>query len=70
MYSAASDYTVTNIDVSKVSFLASCVVGGEGSLSFKSFKGEMKMGAEHAEYYVDEQSVFDVLIDVFYKQVK
>ncbi len=69
VYKSSSKYMLTDINVAEISFLASCVVSGEGGMEFKSFDGEMKLGEKHAEFYADEQSVYDVIIDVFYKQV-
>ena len=67
VYSSISKYMITDIDVAEISFFASCVLKGGGSLNYKSIEGETVMGEKHAERYVDDKSVYDTIIDVFYK---
>lgn len=68
MYQAASGSMVTNIDLAKVSYFASLVVGGtDFSVSMQKIAGEMKMGESYAEYYMDETAAYQTVLDVFYK---
>ena len=68
MYQSVTDYMVTNIDLPRVSYFASLVVGGtDFSVGFQKVAGEMKMGREFAEYYVDSNAVYQTILDVFYK---
>ena len=68
MYQAASGYMVTNIDLAKVSYFASLVVGGtDFSVNMQKIAGKMQMGAEYAEYYMDETAAYQTILDVFYK---
>ena len=69
VYNTAKGYMLTDIDVSEVSFLASCVVMNDVGLQYKSIKGEMKMGDKYAEYYADDESVYNIIVDVFYNPV-
>lgn len=70
MYQATTKYMVTNIDLSKVSYFASLVVGGtDFSVNMKTTAGNMKMGEEFAEYYLDETAAYQTVLEVFYKQV-
>lgn len=69
VYNTTKGYMLTDIDVSEVSFLASCVVMNNVGLQYKSIKGEIKKGEKYAEYYVDDESVYSTIVDVFYKPV-
>lgn len=71
LYNAVSGSMITTLDIADISFLTSCVIGGMsgGKLEFRSMDGEMKMGEKYAEYYADEQSIYEMIIDVFYEPV-
>lgn len=69
VYSSVSKYMITDIDIAEISFFASCVLKGGGSLNYKSIEGETVMGEKHAEHYVNDDSVYNTILDVFYKPV-
>lgn len=69
VYSSVSKYMITDIDIAEISFFASCVLKGGGSLNYKSIAGETVMGEKHAEHYVNDDSVYNTILDVFYKPV-
>lgn len=69
VYSSVSKYMITDIDIAEISFFASCVLKGGGSLTYKSIEGETVMGEKHAEHYVKDDSVYNTILDVFYKPV-
>ncbi len=69
VYNAAEKYMLTDIDVSEVSFLASCVISNDLGLQYKSIKGEITMGEKYAEYYADDESIYQIIVDVFYKPI-
>lgn len=70
MYQSVTEYMVTDIDLSKVSYFASLVVGGtDFSVNMKTTAGNMQMGEEFAEYRLDEKAAYQTVLDVFYKQV-
>lgn len=66
VFNSTSKYMITDINVAEISFFTSCVLSSGGSLEFASIDGEMKMGEKYAEYYADEQSVYETIINVFY----
>lgn len=68
VYKSASRYMITDINVAEVSFLATAVLKG-GGLTYKSIEGEMKKGEEHAEFHADSESIYNLIIEVFYKPV-
>ncbi|MBE6762662.1 MAG: hypothetical protein E7551_10335 [Ruminococcaceae bacterium] len=69
VYKSTSQYMITDLDVSEISFLASCVVKNSIGLQYKSIKGSMKMGEKYAEYYADDESIYSTVLEVFYKPV-
>lgn len=72
LYNVATKNMVTNINLPKVSYFTTCVLSGsaKGGMEFKSIKGEMTLGKNGlAEYYMDEISVYETVLDVFYKKV-
>lgn len=75
LYNTASEYSQTNISLSEVTYLAS-VVFSNGVSDFTQYTLEGEMRASDtatedvfAEYYVDEDSVMDVVVNCFYEQV-
>lgn len=67
VYNSASKYMVTDITVPEISFLATSVLKSGGNLNYRSLDGEMKMGEEFAEFYANDDSVYQTILDVFYK---
>ncbi len=70
MYSTLSKYMVTDLSVGQVTYLASQLI----SYSFDSdhmltIGGETVMGDEYEEFYIDEDSLYDIIIQVFYEEV-
>lgn len=78
LYNTASKYSQTNITLNNATYIASLLLS-KGVTDFKTYKleGEMK-GAEdpllpdvvHAEFYPDEDKLMEIVLDVFYTQVK
>lgn len=67
LFNLSSDYTCTNLNASKVCYLAEIAVTGGGlSIDMTTVPGEVKMGETHAEFYVDEDAFYELFLDVFY----
>ena len=61
------DYMVTNLDISKVAYLSKYL--GKISFSegnFQTVPGEVVAGAEHAEYHVDDEKLYEMILETFY----
>lgn len=75
LYNTASEYSQTNISLSEVTYLASVVLSnGVSDFTQYTLEGEMRASDTatedvFAEYYVDEDSVMDVVVNCFYEQV-
>lgn len=69
LYSTAAKYSVNNIPISSVTYLASCVLNNGARLEFKNIPGETKMGEEYVEFYPDETQLYEMILDIFYNEV-
>lgn len=70
LYNASSDYSCTNLNPSKVSYLASVVLKNPSlTLDMTSVPGEVKMGKEYAEFYTNEEAFYDMFINTFYDKI-
>ncbi len=72
LYNAAADYMITNMDVADISFMTSVMLSGsEGmGVGYASIEGKAVLGEEFVEYYPDETSIYDKIIEIFYTEVK
>lgn len=67
LYNVASDYMVTNVSASKVTYLASLMVqGGFDTSSIVTVPGKSTMGETYAEFHVDEEALYEMILDIFY----
>lgn len=71
IYGSVSDNVNTSLSLSMMIYLAS----EAGNMSFDgniyTVEGEAVMGAQsHAEYNVDEEALFELILDIFYIEVK
>lgn len=75
LYNTAAEYSQTNISLSSVTYLASVILShGITDIQQYTLQGEMKPSSEvsedvFAEYYVDEDSVMEIVVNCFYQQV-
>lgn len=70
LYNAASDYSYTNINLSKASYLAGVIMMNESSkMNFLNIPGKVEEGERYAEFYMDEEKFYEMFLEVFYKPV-
>lgn len=70
LFNASSPYTCTNLNPSKICYLAESVVMSNGmSVDMQTVPGESKMGENYAEYYVDESEFYEMFLSVYYNEV-
>lgn len=70
LYQEIEDRTVTDISVDELTYLVS--IAKDYSFSpdnIYSLQGETKMGEQFEEYYVDEQALYELILDIFYEPV-
>ncbi len=73
LYNKISKNAITDINVSKITFLATSVVKNKENIDveFVSIKGEQKVGEDSfAEFYPDENVLFETVLDIFYEEVQ
>ncbi len=75
IYGAASDYSYTNFDLSRVTYLASVLVGNYDSFSINDediyvLPGEATKPGMYLEVRLDKQAVLETILKVFYTEVK
>lgn len=77
LYNLITDYNVNSITAPKISYLTSCVITGmrNPKVNFMGIEGEIiesetpQNGVKKAEFIVDEQKLFELILDVYYKEM-
>lgn len=71
LYGTLSKYMVTDITVDEVGYLATQVLGYHfDSSNMHVLQGQTVMGERYEEFYVDEDALYRLILDVFYEEVK
>ncbi len=72
LYRAVVPMMVTDITLDEVAYLAPAALdyqfGGEGS--FYMLEGETVMGEEFEEFYLDEDALYEMILEIFYEPVE
>lgn len=69
LFNIVKDYSVTNLNASKISALGYTVATSGAEVEFKKVPGEVIHNGEYAEYVVDEQGMLELILDVYYQPV-
>lgn len=70
MYQAVQAYSHTSLRLSQMLYLTSVATNTEFSeQNLITIPGEVVMGEEYAEYYVDEDILFQTIMDTYYQEV-
>lgn len=67
LFSIVQDYSVTNLNASKISALGYTVATSGAELEFRKVPGEVIHNGEYAQYIVDEQGMLELILDVYYE---
>lgn len=72
LYNQIADYTKTDIDASKITYLASVFlqIGFSADEDLIKIPGETVLGEKYAEYYVDTNEFFKIVLDTYYTKVE
>lgn len=71
LYGAISKYMVTDISMDEVSYLATQALGYHlDDDGVRSLKGEVVKGEKYEEFYVDETALYELILQVFYEEVR
>lgn len=69
MYQKIKDFSVTNLSAAEVTYLGTLLFrGGFQDADILSIKGEASMGETYAEFHVDEQAMYEMVLEVFYRK--
>ncbi|MBR3646346.1 MAG: LCP family protein [Lachnospiraceae bacterium] len=71
LFNHASEYTVTDLNSSRITYLASSIATTYSGLEFISAPGKVKLNKKtgYAEYIIDYKAMYDIILDTFYTQV-
>lgn len=72
MYNSCVDYMVTDINAATVTYYTSVFLksGFDSDENMLKVPGEAKAGEKYAEYYVDKDEFFKIILDTYYTEVK
>lgn len=71
IYNSITDYMMTDITASEVTYLATVAMGCEfSSDNFYVVPGEQQLGDIYEEYHVDEDALYDLMLELFYIPVE
>lgn len=64
LYQKIKDFSVTNLSAAEVTYLGTLLFrGGFQDAGILSIKGEASMGETYAEFHVDEQAMYEMVLD-------
>lgn len=73
LYNSIKDYVVTDIDMTEIVYLADHIGGYTLNTDIYSMTGTTtpaeKAKTEHEEFVYDEQSLYDMIIEIYYREV-
>lgn len=71
LYNTIKKYTVTDVTVDEISYLATQASGYTfDSSRLYTLEGEVKKGDTFEEFYVDETALYELILKVFYEEVQ
>ncbi len=71
LYRAVSNQMVTDITINEAAYLAPLLADYRfGIDSFYLLEGETVMGEQFEEFYVDEDALYEMILEVFYEEVE
>ncbi|MBO4894803.1 MAG: LCP family protein [Clostridia bacterium] len=70
LYNQAMNYTVTDISLDKVTYLASTAISKDvGVRDYVTVPGEYVQGEKLAEYHVDRTALFEMILSLYYTKL-
>ncbi|MGN0384004.1 MAG: LCP family protein [Eubacterium sp.] len=70
LYNTVNEYSVTNLGISQVSYLASSYLGtSDTTLDIKTIQGEVIQGEEYAEFNVDKTALYELILEIYYNEI-
>lgn len=70
LYKIVAEYSVTDITIDEMTYLVSQVAGYSFDLgNIHTVPGETVVNGEYEEFYVDEDGLYEMIVDLFYEPV-
>ena len=69
LYKSLDGYMYTNIGLDEATYLAANFLQGVSEMKNHSLPGEVVKGEEYAEYHVDMNALYELILEVFYTKV-
>lgn len=70
LYSTVSDYVLTDLDIGKLSYLATKAAGMQFSGDVLRLEGESRLGdGNRVELTVDQEALYDTILSVYYEEI-
>lgn len=70
LYNAVSDYVLTDLDLGKLTYLATQAAGMSFSGDMLRVTGQAALGdGNRVELTVDQEALYDLILDVFYDEI-
>ena len=71
MFQELGPYMTTDLNLEKVVYLADLAAGFDfAKMDITKIAGENVMGEKYEEFYVDETAMYELILDVFYEEVR
>lgn len=61
---------VTDVSLAQLTYLATNFLSGISNFTFVNVPGEITQNGNHAEFYVDNSALYDIILDTFYVEAK
>ena len=70
-YNLAKPYFTSDLDLTEITYLAkTCLSKDIGEkIEYVSISGETKMGEKYVEFYPDENSIYEAILNAFYEKI-
>ena len=69
LYNKVNKYSVSTLSVDKITFLTSVFLNGNMHIEFKNIEGKISVEGNYAAFYPDNQKLYELVLDVFYKEI-
>ncbi len=70
LYNRLNKYSCNNLDAARITYLATVFINGGAKLEFVNIPGELVQGEKYVEMYVDQKALYEIILKVFYEEVK
>lgn len=70
LYNSVADYLLTDLNLSRIMYLATCAASMDFSGDIRSLQGDLVLGeGSHMELILDETALYELMLDVFYQEI-